>query len=377
MDKDTTTTNNPTATTYVLSDESRNSYGFVVLTEGIDTTAFERNPVMLYMHNRDGNVIGRWDNIRKEGKRLLADAVFDESTELGAQVKKQVESGFLRAVSIGIENIAKEILNGVETVTKCRLIEVSVVDIPSNENAVKLFRRSGGYVYKLKELESDTPQDLKSALIAVLGLVSTATDEDVIRAVKTALEGAETPEEAVDDAIMRGYIENAQRGTFIALARGNRAAFCDYLKSQETSQSGQIARLIDEAQAKNKLMHCERGIYERLGAKIGVKMLSDLLFTLRPMTKPMDLIRGGAAYSDRSKWTLDDYRKFAPQELQNDPELYARLVRAERGEDVAPHSLEWYRRNNPEYLREHPEFYAQMLEQAKRERAKNNKRNNN
>ena len=374
MDKDTTTTNNPTATTFVLSDESRNSYGFVVLTEGIDTTAFERNPVMLYMHNRDGNVIGRWDNIRKEGKRLLADAVFDESTELGAQVKKQVESGFLRAVSIGIEDIAKEVLNGVETVTKCRLIEVSVVDIPSNENAVKLFRRSGGYVYKLKELESDTPQDLKSALIAVLGLVSTATDEDIIRAVKTALEGKETAEDAVDDAIMRGYSENAQRGTFIALARGNRVAFREYIKSQETSQSGQIARLIDEAQAKNKLLGGERGIYERLGAKVGVKMLSDLLFTLRPMAKPMDFIRGGAAYSDRTKWTLDDYRKFAPQELQNDPELYARLVRAERGEDVAPHSLEWYRRNNPEYLREHPELFAQLLEQAKRERTEKAKK---
>lgn len=324
------------------------------------------------MHNRDGNVIGRWDNIRKEGGRLLADAVFDECTKLGAQVKKQVENGFLRAVSIGIEDIAKEVLNGVETITKCRLIEVSVVDIPSNENAVKLFRRSGGYVYKLKELESDTPQDLKSALIAVLGLVSTATDEDVIRAVKTALEGREAPEEAVDDAIMRGYIEAAQRGTFISLARGNRAAFREYIKSQETSQSGQIARLIDEAQAKNKLLGGERGIYERLGAKIGVKMLSDLLFTLRPMAKPMDFIRGGAAHSDRSKWTLDDYRKFAPHELRNDPELYARLVRAERGEDVAPHSLEWYRRNNPEYLREHPEFFAQMLELAKRERAKNN-----
>ncbi len=375
MDKDTT--NNPTATTFVLSDETVNSYGFIVLTDGIDTTAFERNPVMLYMHNRDGNVIGRWDNIRKEGKRLLADAVFDESTELGAQVKKQVESGFLRAVSIGIEDIAKEVFNGVETVTKCRLIEVSVVDIPSNENAVKLFRRSGGYVYKLRELESDTPQDLKTALIAVLGLENTATDNDIIRAVKTALEGAEKPEEAVDNAIMRGYIETAQRGTFIALARGNRAAFRDFLKSQETSQSDQIARLIDEAQAKNKLMHCERGIYQRLGAKIGVKMLSDLLFTLRPMAKPLDLIRGGAAYSDRSKWTLDDYRKFAPQELQNDPELYARLVRAERGEDIAPHSLEWYRRNNPEYLREHPEIYTQLLEQAKRERANNNKQNNN
>lgn len=164
------------STTFVLSDETVNSNGFVVLTEGIETTAFERNPVMLYMHNRDGNVIGRWDNVRKEGKRLLADAVFDENTELGARVKKQVDDGFLRAVSIGIECLSQETLNGVETVTKCRLIEASIVDIPSNTNAVKLFRRSGGYVYKPKDLESDTSQDLKSALIAVLGLADTATD---------------------------------------------------------------------------------------------------------------------------------------------------------------------------------------------------------
>ncbi len=363
--------------TFVLNDESVNSYGFIVLTEGIDTSVFERNPVMLYMHNRDGNVIGRWENIRKEEKRLLADAVFDESTELGATVKKQVEGGFLRAVSIGIEDIAREQLNGVETVTKCRLIEVSVVDIPSNKNAVRLMHRSGGYVYRLKDLKEDAPQDLKAALISLLSLSNGATDKDIIQAVKTALEGRETAEEAVDDAIMRGYIDGGQRGTFIALARGNRAAFRDFVKTQGAAQSGEIARLIDEAQAKRKLLHCERGVYERIGAKIGAKMLGEVLFTLRPMAKPTELIHGGAAFSDRSRWTLDDYRKFAPQELESNPELYARLVKAEKGEEVGAHSLEWYRKNNPEYLREHPEFYAQMLEQAKRERNKHNKQTNN
>lgn len=363
--------------TFVLNDESVNSYGFIVLTEGIDTSVFERNPVMLYMHNRDGNVIGRWENIRKEEKRLLADAVFDESTELGAQVKKQVEGGFLRAVSIGIEDIAKEQLNGVQTVTKCRLIEVSVVDIPSNSNAVKLMRRSGGYVYRLNDLEEEAMEDLKTSLISLLSLSNSATDQDIIQAVKTALEGRETPEEAVDDAIMRGYIDGGQRGTFIALARGNRAAFLDFVKTQGAAQSGEISRLIDEAQAKRKLLQCERGVYERMGAKIGAKMLGEVLFTLRPMAKPTELIHGGAAFSDRSRWTLDDYRKFAPQELESNPELYARLVKAEKGEDVGAHSLEWYRKNNPEYLREHPEFYAQLLEQAKREQNKQNKQTNN
>lgn len=55
-----------TAHTFVVSDESPNSYGFVVLTEGIDTAQFERNPVMLYMHERS-RVVGRWENIRKRG----------------------------------------------------------------------------------------------------------------------------------------------------------------------------------------------------------------------------------------------------------------------------------------------------------------------
>ena len=363
--------------TFVLSDESVNSYGFVVLTEGIDTSAFERNPVMLYMHNRDGNVIGRWENIRKDGKRLLGDAVFDDSTELAATVKKQVEKGFLRSVSIGIEQIATEELNGVQTVTKCRLIEVSIVDIPSNENAVKLFRRTGGYVYNLKELETDnTPEDLKTALIALLGLEKDADDKDIIEAVKMAIEGKETPEEAVDAAIMGGYIDAAQRGTFIALARGNRSAFRDFVIGQKKAQAPEITRLINEAVSKRKLLGCETVIYERLGAKIGAKALGELLFTLRPMPKPMELIKGGAAYSDRSQWTLDDYRKFAPQELERDPELYARLVRAEKGEGIAPHSLEWYRRNNPEYLREHPEVYRELLEQEKKRQREEARKNN-
>lgn len=363
--------------TFVLSDESVNSYGFVVLTEGIDTSAFERNPVMLYMHNRDGNVIGRWENIRKVDKRLLGDAVFDDSTELAATVKKQVEKGFLRSVSIGIEQIATEELNGVQTVTKCRLIEASIVDIPSNENAVKLFRRTGGYVYNLKELETDnTPEDLKTALIALLGLEKDADDKDIIEAVKMAIEGKETPEEAVDAAIMGGYIDAAQRGTFIALARGNRSAFRDFVIGQKKAQAPEITRLINEAVSKRKLLGCETAIFERLGTKIGAKALGELLFTLRPMPKPMELIKGGAAYSDRSQWTLDDYRKFAPQKLERDPELYARLVRAEKGEEIAPHSLEWYRRNNPEYLREHPEVYRELLEQEKKRQREEAQKNN-
>lgn len=358
--------------TFVLSDESVNSYGLVILTSGIDTTVFERNPVMLYMHNRDGNVIGRWENIRKEGKRLLGDAVFDDSTELAATVKKQVEKGFLRSVSIGIEEISSEVINGVQTVTKCRLIEVSIVDIPSNSNAVKLYRRSGGYVYRVDDPDNDTAGRLKTALISLLGLEITATEEDILRAVKNALNGKETAEKTVDDAILHGYVEKEQRKNFLLMAKSNKPAFEAYLNTQRKAQEPEICRLLQEATGQGKILPCERGVYQRIGASMGLKTLRKLLFTLRPAIRPNDFIN---RTKDRTKWTLADYRKFAPKELENNRELYARLVREETGAKVEPHSLEWYRKNNPEYLRENPDVFRELLKKEKDNKLRTNKLN--
>ncbi len=75
---------------FTVSDETLNSYGSVVLTSGINIARFQRNPIMLHMHDRDKGVIGRWENITKEGDKLTAEAVFDDTTELGAKVKHQV-----------------------------------------------------------------------------------------------------------------------------------------------------------------------------------------------------------------------------------------------------------------------------------------------
>lgn len=68
---------------FIVSDETINSNGFIVLTAGINTARFERNPIMLYMHERENGVIGRWENVHKQGVQLIAEAVFDEGVELG------------------------------------------------------------------------------------------------------------------------------------------------------------------------------------------------------------------------------------------------------------------------------------------------------
>lgn len=359
-------TNDTKTNTFVLSDESRNSYGFVVKTSGIDTTQFQRNPVMLYMHDRESGVVGRWENIRIEGAQLLADAVFDASTELGAKVKKQVDNGFLRCASIGIERITQETLNGVETVVKCRLIEASIVDIPSNSNAVKLFRPSGSYTYKLSDLNVDEPDAFRNAVIAALGIDFGASDTEILRAVEKAVSGTENAEELLNNAVARGYIDAAQRDNLKLMAAGNRRALMAYIDTQRQTQARQIETMLKTAAGNAKILHYEIDLYRRIGEQMGVRTLSELLDTLPGATKPTDVIRA----KGREHWGLREYRKFAPRELQNNPELYARLVKEETGRAVEVHSLEWYRRNNPDYLKEHPEIYRELLE---KEREKRNK----
>ena len=94
--------------TFLLSDESTNSYGFKVITAGIDTTQFKRNPVMLFMHDRSTQVIGRWENVRTENDKLYADAVFDEADPEAKKIAGKVERGFIKAASIGISVLERE-----------------------------------------------------------------------------------------------------------------------------------------------------------------------------------------------------------------------------------------------------------------------------
>lgn len=49
-----------------ISNESVNCYGTRVLTSGLDLSQYQRNPVLLYMHER-GTVVGLVKNIKVEG----------------------------------------------------------------------------------------------------------------------------------------------------------------------------------------------------------------------------------------------------------------------------------------------------------------------
>ncbi len=142
--------------TFVASDGSRDSAHTVLNQAGWDLKRFNANPVIGYNHE----VYGAWDTkdvdfvIGKgrayvEDGKLLVDITFEpkEINELAEKVYQKILFGSLNAVSVGFLPIGKGAWGkgdegpGEERETYYyagqELLEISVVNIPSNSNATR------------------------------------------------------------------------------------------------------------------------------------------------------------------------------------------------------------------------------------------------
>ena len=264
-----------------LTNDTLNSYGYRVLTEGVDITQYERNPILLYMHNR-GKAIGLIKDIKKENGEITGELAFDEATELSAQCKKQWDFGSLRMVSIGFEIIetseaAEFIVPGQRyaTVTKARLIEVSLVDIGANNDAIRLHKDgqlitlSEGGDCPLPRLNhkptNNQPQMDIKALALTLGLPETA-----------------------DEAAVNDEAENIR-------------------KENEQLKLAQITAAVDGAIAAKKIPAEKKQHFLDLGQKVGIDTLNDTIAAMSPATKLSAALQTEAAGDDlpkKSPWEL-------------------------------------------------------------------------
>lgn len=146
---------------FVLMDESVVMNGFRSLMSGARLDGFQKNPVMLFMHNRPLNgegiktsepllTIGKWYDIRVQDGKLLAKPDFDDNDEFAQKIQKKVESGYYNGASIWIDPIAASDndelkLVGQEgpTLTEWGLFEASIVDIPNCRNALAIRNEEG------------------------------------------------------------------------------------------------------------------------------------------------------------------------------------------------------------------------------------------
>ena len=185
---------------FVLHDESLNTYGFRMLTSGANLEEFKKNPVMLLNHSDYSLPIGRWENIRIEGTQILADPVFDLNDPQGREAERKVREGFLRAASIGAwppEEKSTDpalMLPGQTqpTVTKWTVREASICTIGANHNALVFYDRATeqpidlqaqGAVVKLMD-NIHSPNSNRMTLNQILNLADTASEADQQAAVR-------------------------------------------------------------------------------------------------------------------------------------------------------------------------------------------------
>jgi HK97 family phage prohead protease len=118
--------------------------GMVLDPSGIDTRAYERNPVILWEHGSHPNggsvPIGRAVDLKEKEGGYLAEVEFDEGDEFASEIKRKVENGYINAVSIGwrTEDVSHE-KRGEETVPVVReadMTEFSFVGVPADTDAL-------------------------------------------------------------------------------------------------------------------------------------------------------------------------------------------------------------------------------------------------
>lgn len=135
----------------IANEETPDREGETIKVAGWDLNNFKKNPVLLWSHNsgfgEQRPPIGRVEDIRVEGKKLLFKPVFDMADSFAAEIFRKFKDGFLNAFSVGFIPLARDVKNELE-IEAAELLEISAVNVPAHPKALVSLREAGMPVSK-------------------------------------------------------------------------------------------------------------------------------------------------------------------------------------------------------------------------------------
>lgn len=329
----------------IISTEAVNSYGTRVLTAGIDMEQYKRNPVLLWMHRRawDGQSmpIGKIDNLRVEDGKLIGTPVFDQNDDFARKIESKWESGFLRMASAALEPTEVNpdpalALDGQTraTVTRSKLVEVSIVDIGGNDEALQLCGEDG------KLLKLAAGEDVPTLPLLKLSNPEPSPEE-------TPGEGKEnnnnkkqeTKAMNKDQLMLLGLPDGATEEQVTAALQLMKTK----ADSAETLQLAAVTQCVDQAIVEKKILAAQRDHYIQLGKAAGAQMLADTFKTMPAQQKPTDTLNLSHQTAPGAGTQTKTYAKLSevpqPELLtlrKEQPAEYMRLYKEEYGVDCPP-----------------------------------------
>lgn len=294
-----------------------NAYGTWIVTDGLDTAQFARNPVLLYMHQR-GTVIGYIKDVKVENGEVTGEPVFDEASELSIRAKKQFEFGSLRMVSAGIDILEMsedpELLKPGQTrptITRSKLVEVSIVDIGANDDALVLTRngvrlelgKDGSNPLPLINNKPSKQKQMELSKLALsLGLAATATEAEVeakIAELNAAKQEADT-----------------------------------LRQEKETMVLAAITQAVETGIAEKRIPADKKDHFIALGKSVGLENLKTTIAAMTPVVKVTAVLNRGVAVQ-KPEGTYTKLSEVPEDKLEalreNDRETYIALFKAEYG----------------------------------------------
>ena len=205
-----------------------NRAGYRIVPEGVVLTSYEKNPVLLGMHNGQMLSIGNILELKIEDGELTGLPVFDMEDPVAAEYARKYDKGFMRACSMGHDPFAfSEDLalampgQTLATVTGTELLEVSMCNIPGDRDAV--LRLSGRSLsdfgdidiipklqlsneQKINHNKIESKMDFKNIAIE-LGLNDGATETEIVAGIKTLKLSQEVAKKERVEALMTLGIE--------------------------------------------------------------------------------------------------------------------------------------------------------------------------
>lgn len=313
-----------------ISNERLNSYGTRVLTAGMNVEQYNRNPVLLYMHER-GQVIGYVKDLKVEGDEVTGELMFDEATELSQRCKKQWEFGSLKMVSAGIDILElsedpKHLVQGQTspTISKSKLFEVSLVDIGANDDAIVL--QKDGKRIEFSAWQSDRVERGKDGGVE-LPLLHSNNNKN------------QKPKQMDQEklALQLGLPKDADEATInakLAKLQADGAEAETLRQERDTLRAARIETLVNAAIAEKKIGEDKKQQFLDLGKKIGADELKQTFDAMSPQVKLSNIVNGGGApagghaeYKKLSDVPSDELSKMREQ----NPAQYKKLYKAEYG----------------------------------------------
>jgi len=301
--------------TLVASDESKNVYGFTVVTAGIDISDFLNNPVLLYNHDYD-KLLGLCEEVDK-AVRLLYVPSFDEDDKYAMKQSSKVEQGILRGSSIGIIPIEYDEVN--QVMKKCSLKEISLTPVPANRNAIAIYDTNGRKLsaqeareYMLSLSETTITQvtknsEMKPSLITALVALCVQAGHTVTLSDKSTEDDFEAGLKTIGAKLSSLNVANTELSAKILKIE----------KEAQDAAAKEHSDLLKKA-VDDKLLTAESAnSLKGLGLpELKVVLSAVTPVTLRTVEKQKDTETKTDLSGDRANWTYDDFAMKAPQDLE-------------------------------------------------------------